>query len=32
MQTDIVDAVVIGLKSRGEIDEAIMHINNAFAG
>jgi hypothetical protein len=32
MKSDIVDAVVIGLKSRKEIDEAIMHINNAFAG
>jgi 1-deoxyxylulose-5-phosphate synthase len=31
MQSDIVDAVVIGMKSREEIDEAIMHINNAFA-
>jgi predicted aldo/keto reductase-like oxidoreductase len=31
MQQDIVDAVVLGLKSKEEIDEAIMHINNAFA-
>ena len=31
MQQDIVDAVVIGLKSKEEIDEAIMHINNAFS-
>jgi hypothetical protein len=31
MQSDIVDAVAIGMKSREEIDEAIMHINNAFA-
>ncbi len=30
MQTGIVDAVVIGLKSREEIDEAILNINNAF--
>ena len=32
MQSEIVDAVVIGMKSREEIDEAILHINNAFAG
>jgi aryl-alcohol dehydrogenase-like predicted oxidoreductase len=32
MQSGIVDAVVIGFKSRDEIDEAIRHINNAFAG
>ena len=31
MRSNIVDAVVIGLKSREEIDEAILHINNAFA-
>jgi aryl-alcohol dehydrogenase-like predicted oxidoreductase len=31
MQNNLVDAVVIGMKSREEIDEAIMHINNAFA-
>jgi aryl-alcohol dehydrogenase-like predicted oxidoreductase len=31
MQSDIVDAVVIGMKSREEIDEAILHINSAFA-
>jgi 1-deoxyxylulose-5-phosphate synthase len=31
MQSNIVDAVAIGMKSREEIDEAIMHINNAFA-
>jgi aryl-alcohol dehydrogenase-like predicted oxidoreductase len=31
MQSNIVDAVVIGMKSREEIDEAILHINNAFA-
>lgn len=31
MQSNLVDAVVLGLKSRGEIDEAIMHINNAFS-
>lgn len=30
MQKNIVDAVVLGLKSREEIDEAMMHINNAF--
>lgn len=32
MQNDLVDAVVIGMKSKEEIDEAVMHINNAFAG
>jgi 1-deoxyxylulose-5-phosphate synthase len=32
MQSNIVDAVVIGMKNKEEIDEAIMHINNAFAG
>ena len=31
MQSNIVDAVVIGMKSREEIDEAIKHINAAFA-
>ena len=31
MQSNIVDAVVIGMKSREEIDEAIKHIDNAFA-
>jgi aryl-alcohol dehydrogenase-like predicted oxidoreductase len=31
MQSNIVDAVVVGMKSREEIDEAILHINNAFA-
>jgi predicted aldo/keto reductase-like oxidoreductase len=30
MQTNIVDAVVLGMKSKEEIDEAILHINNAF--
>jgi hypothetical protein len=30
MQTNITDAVVIGMKSREEIDEAILNINNAF--
>ncbi|MBN2318013.1 MAG: aldo/keto reductase [Acidobacteria bacterium] len=30
MQSGLVDAVVLGLKSREEIDEAFMHINNAF--
>jgi len=32
MQNNLVDAVVIGMKSKEEIDEAIMHINNAFSG
>ena len=32
MQNNLVDAVVIGMKSKEEIDEAIVHINNAFAG
>jgi 1-deoxyxylulose-5-phosphate synthase len=32
MQNNIVDAVVIGMKSREEIDEAILHIDNAFTG
>jgi aryl-alcohol dehydrogenase-like predicted oxidoreductase len=31
MQSNIVDAVVIGMKSREEIDEAIKHVNAAFA-
>jgi len=31
MQKDLVDAVVLGMKSSEEIDEAIMHINNAFS-
>ena len=31
MQSNIVDAAVIGMKSKEEIDEAILHINNAFA-
>ncbi len=31
MQSDIVDAVIIGVKSKEEIDEAIKHINDAFA-
>ena len=31
MQADIVDAVIIGVKSKEEIDEAIKHINDAFA-
>jgi predicted aldo/keto reductase-like oxidoreductase len=31
MQSDLVDAVVLGMKSKEEIDEAVMHINNAFA-
>ena len=31
MQSGLVDAVVLGLKSREEIDEAILHINNAFS-
>ena len=30
MQNDIVDAVVLGMKSKEEIDEAMLHINNAF--
>jgi aryl-alcohol dehydrogenase-like predicted oxidoreductase len=30
MQSDLVDAVVIGLKNREEVDEAILNINNAF--
>jgi aryl-alcohol dehydrogenase-like predicted oxidoreductase len=30
MQTNIVDAVVIGMKNKEEIDEAILNINNAF--
>jgi aryl-alcohol dehydrogenase-like predicted oxidoreductase len=31
MQSDIVDAVIIGVKSKEEIDEAVKHINEAFA-
>lgn len=31
MQSGLVDAVVIGFKSTGEIDEAIMRINRALA-
>ncbi len=31
MQSDIVDAVIIGVKSKAEIDEAIKNINDAFA-
>ena len=31
MQSNIVDAFVIGMKSPEEIDEAIRHIHNAFA-
>jgi 1-deoxyxylulose-5-phosphate synthase len=31
MQSNLVDAVVVGMKSREEIDEAIGHINAAFA-
>jgi hypothetical protein len=31
MQAGITDAVVLGLKSREEVDEAIRNINNAFA-
>ncbi len=31
MQAGIVDAVVLGMKSQAEIDEAILHINNAFS-
>lgn len=31
MQSDIVDAVIIGVKSKEEIDEAIKNINDAFA-
>jgi predicted aldo/keto reductase-like oxidoreductase len=30
MQSDIVDGVVLGMKSKEEIDEAMLHINNAF--
>ena len=30
MQHDIVDAVVLGMKNKEEIDEAMLHINNAF--
>jgi 1-deoxyxylulose-5-phosphate synthase len=31
MQSNLVDAVVVGMKSRAEIDEAISHINAALA-
>ena len=31
MQSNLIDAVVVGMKSRAEIDEAIAHINAAFA-
>ena len=31
MQSDIIDAAIIGVKSKEEIDEAIKNINNAFA-
>jgi hypothetical protein len=31
MQSGLVDAVVIGVKSAEEIDEAIMRINSALA-
>ena len=31
IQQDIVDAVIVGVKSKEEIDEAIKHINEAFA-
>ena len=31
MQSNIVDAVVIGMKTKEEIDEAILHINSALA-
>ncbi len=30
MQNNYADAVVLGMKSKEEIDEAIMHINNAL--
>jgi 1-deoxyxylulose-5-phosphate synthase len=30
MQSNLVDAVVIGVKSREELDEAITHVNKAF--
>ncbi len=30
MQNDLVDAVVLGMKSKEEIDEAIVNINGAF--
>jgi hypothetical protein len=32
MQNNIVGAVVIGMKSGEEIDEAILHIDNSFMG
>ena len=31
MQNNLTDAIVIGFKSAAEIDEAIMHMNNALA-
>jgi aryl-alcohol dehydrogenase-like predicted oxidoreductase len=31
MKNNLVDAVVLGMKSKEEIDEAILHINSAFA-
>jgi 1-deoxyxylulose-5-phosphate synthase len=31
MKNNLVDAVVLGMKSKEEIDEAITHINSAFA-
>jgi aryl-alcohol dehydrogenase-like predicted oxidoreductase len=30
MQSGLVDAVVLGMKSKEEIDEAILNVNNAF--
>lgn len=32
MRNDLVDAVVLGMKSKEEIDEAIANINHAFPG
>jgi 1-deoxyxylulose-5-phosphate synthase len=32
MQNNLVDAVVLGMKNKEEIDEAIANINNAFLG
>ena len=31
MQSDIIDSVIIGVKSKEQIDEAIKNINDAFA-
>jgi aryl-alcohol dehydrogenase-like predicted oxidoreductase len=31
MQSDIIDAAIIGVKSKEEIDEAIKNVNDAFA-